>query len=452
MIPIYKKGSKSEPGNYRPVSVTSVCCKLLKSLIKDDIMQHLASNKPIHNSQHGFMPGRSCTSNLLAFLDKLTEAADKGIPTDVVYLDFAKAFDKVPTERLLKKVGKHGIGGRIGNWIRAWLTGRRQRVTVNGKMSGWQRVISGVPQGSVLGPVLFLIFINDLDHMATKKQLLLKFADDTKVAQQIESARDAEELQECLNKLNKWAADWGMQFNTAKCHVMHVGRNNPKHVYNMGGTILEQTEAERDIGVIVTNNLKPSQQCKKAAQTASTVLSQILRAFHFRDMHVFLRLYNQYVRPHLEFAVPAWSPWTQEDRERLEKVQQRAVKAISGLRGRTYEERLVELSLPSLEERRLEMDMAQTYRTMNCEMRNMFERADTRRPTRAASGKDKLIKKRSNNEFRKQFFSSRVVEDWNRLPDTVKEAKTTSAFKRLHRRHHRVTEAPAGETARRQLV
>ena len=233
MIPIFKKGKKTAAENYRPVSLTCVCCKLLESIIKDDIMDHLSRNQLIRKSQHGFMKGKSCATNLLEFLDKITEAADKGTPTDVVYLDFAKAFDKVPTERLLRKVQAHGIGGKIGGWIRAWLTDRKQRVSANGKLSGWRGVLSGVPQGSVLGPVPFLLFINDLDLEATEKQIIKKFADDTKIAQTIETPEDAAELQETLNRLSAWELKWGMEFNVAKCHVMHIGRNNPRNVYRV---------------------------------------------------------------------------------------------------------------------------------------------------------------------------------------------------------------------------
>ena len=187
---------------------------------------------------------------------------------------------------------------KVGRCLRAWLTGRRQRVCVNGKFSGWIKVLSGVPQGSVLGPVLFLLFINDLDKVAAEHQWLMKFADDTKLAQIIENDNDAEELQETLNKMCTWARSWGMEFNVTKCHVMHVGRHNKRHIYSMDGTALDgtaldgtaldgtalaETKEERDIGVVLSNNLKPTAQCKKAAQTANAVLDQILRAFHFRD-------------------------------------------------------------------------------------------------------------------------------------------------------------------------
>ena len=135
VVPKFKKGSKKEAGNYRPVSLTCVSCKLLESILKDDIMQHLTSNKLLKKSQHGFMAGKSCTTNLLEFLKKVTEAAGKGKSVDIVYLDFAKAFDKVPTERLLKKLTGHGVGGKIKNWIASWLKDRKQRVVVNGVCS-----------------------------------------------------------------------------------------------------------------------------------------------------------------------------------------------------------------------------------------------------------------------------------------------------------------------------
>jgi hypothetical protein len=207
---IFKKGSRATPENYRPVSLTSVSCKLLESIIKDRIMAHLKKHRLIRKSQHGFMPGRSCTTNLLAFFDKATAAIDRGVSFDAVFLDFAKAFDKVPRRRLLRKVRAHSITGQLWQWIRNWLTGRRQHVVLNGIFSDWIEVLSGVPQGSVLGPLLFLIFINDIDLAAADIEALVKFADDTKVGQTIRTEADRAALQTALTNLCEWTEQWGM--------------------------------------------------------------------------------------------------------------------------------------------------------------------------------------------------------------------------------------------------
>jgi len=212
VTPIFKKGKKTDPGNYRPVSLTSVCCRILEAIIRDDLMEHLLRNNLLTNSQHGFMPNRSCCTNLLEFFETVTSVIDQGDPFDVIFLDFAKAFDKVPKERLLEKLRAHGVGGELLAWIRAWLSGRKQRVVLNGECSDWEEVLSGVPQGSVLGPPLFTVFINDLDFAVKFIELLKKFADDTKLGQTA-TREGQEKLQRALDMLCEWAHQWGMEFN-----------------------------------------------------------------------------------------------------------------------------------------------------------------------------------------------------------------------------------------------
>ena len=207
------------------------------------------------------MSKKSCTTNMLEFLETLTAELDEGHPLDIIYLDFAKAFDKVPIRRLLAKVKAHGVDGKVLQWITNWLSGRKQRVVINGQHSDWEDVLSGVPQGSVLGPLLFIIFINDLDQAAELITTLLKFADDTKAAQKILSDDDRILLQDCINKLFTWASDWGMAFNIEKCKVMHLGRLNPKYQYQMNGIVLKEVDQEKDIGIIVHSSMKPSKQC-----------------------------------------------------------------------------------------------------------------------------------------------------------------------------------------------
>ena len=440
VTPIFKKGSKSDPGNYRPVSLTSVACKMMESVMRDAITVHLDRNKLIRASQHGFMKGRSCTSNLLEFLERATSAVDEGKSMDVIFLDFAKAFDKVPRERLLKKVKAHGIRGRVWTWISAWLKDRTQRVVLNGEFSSWMDVLSGVPQGSVLGPLLFLIFINDIDLAVEKIDLIKKFADDTKVGQVITNAEDKERLQEMLSDLCRWADKWGMAFNTKKCKVMHLGIRNPKYRYEMNGVELVETEEERDIGVMVTNNLKPMAQCSKAARTAQAVLGQISRAFHYRDRHVFVRLFVQYVRPHLEFSTPAWAPWSEGDKNILEKVQRKAVGMVSGLAGRSYEERLKELGLQTLEERRHQADMCMMHKIMHglggIEYGTWFEKAcDSERLTRVASDSLNVKVKNGRLDMRKNFFSVRASSKWNAVPPEIKKTMPAHLFKKAYRKH-----------------
>ena len=195
--------------------------------------------------------------------------------------------------------------------------------------------------------------------------LLIKFADDTKGLQEIRGKEDKELLQTTLNNLVKWAEDWGMQFNVAKCKIMHVGQNNPGHRYYMAGQVLAEVDEEKDVGVTVQKSLKPAKHCQKAATMATAVLRQLTKNFHFRDRHVFKRLYTQYVRPHVEFASPAWSPWTEADKMTIERVQMKAVGMISGLTGKSYKEKCAEIGLETLEDRRIRQDLVQTFKILN---------------------------------------------------------------------------------------
>ena len=263
--PIFKKGSKASAGNYRPVSLTSIVCKLMESILKDAIVDHLQRNCILNRSQHGFLPGKSCLTNLLEYIDTLTRIVDSGKVADILYLDFAKAFDKVPHARLVAKLRACGIDGKVLRWIQEWLSDRKQRVVLNGKASKWTSVLSGVPQGSVLGPILFIVYINDIDDATPFMNFLSKFADDTKAVRVLLSDDDQANMQADINALVEWSDRWQMTFNADKCKIMHIGKNNPSYNYTMGGhapagVVLGESEVEKDLGVLVHNSLKPSQR------------------------------------------------------------------------------------------------------------------------------------------------------------------------------------------------
>ena len=274
-----------------------------------------------------------------------------------------------------------------------------------------------------MGPVLFTIFINDLDE-ATKElaSIVLKFADDTKIGREIRNNEDSRKLQECLDKLCEWAKTCKMEFNVSKCHVLHLGKTNPCHKYTMDGEELKASGSERDIGVLITPNLKPGKQCQAAATTATRTLTNILRAFSYRDRTVLPRLYKQYVRPHLEFSIQSWSPWQRGDIEALEQVQERMVRAVTGLTGTTYEEKLAELNMEKLESRRTRLDLIQAFKIIarhdQVDPNYWFTLIpeDRANPIRRTAGGLTLATNPARLEIRRNFFSCRVVNTWNRLP------------------------------------
>ncbi len=455
ITPIYKKGSKREPSHYRPVNQTSVPGKILESLIKDKLVEHLEIFELILPSQHGFTKGRSCTTNLLEFCENISNCLDSNTPVDVIYLDFSKAFDKVPITKLLAKVKSLNITGKVYEWIKAWLTNRKQRVVLNGVESEWCIVISGVPQGSVLGPILFLIYINDIDSAAHKVKFFSKFADDTKLGHPVKSEADRDVLQSQLNSLCVWAKKWGMEFNVDKCKVLHYGRNNKEYQYQMYGKVLDKVDTEKDIGVLVNKTGKPSEQCIKASRTANGILSQISRTFHYRDKKVFLDLYKRHVRVHLEYATPAWSPWLAGDSawspwqagdsawspwlagdcKLLEKVQRRSINMNSGLNV-TYQGKLKQLNLQTLSQRRFRADMIETYKILN-NISNVnpeiwFTRSNPNRASTRSSVSNPALNLNlpyRRTEIGKNSFSSRAVRGWNNLPSEIKSSTSLEQFK-----------------------
>lgn len=430
--PIYKKGNKTDPANYRPISLTSVVCKVMETLIKDKMVEHLESNRVLSEKQHGFTRGRSCLTNLLEAFNEWTQALDEGYGLEVVYLDYRKAFDTVPHKRLIDKIRNYGITGNILRWIEDFLRGRKTRVKVNGNYSEWLEVWSGVPQGSVLGPLLFLLFVNDLPDWI--KSSIRMFADDTKMWRVIKTEEDRDILQCDIDKLMEWSDNWLLKFNQAKCKVMYIGEDIKKE-YTLrnesGSHSLMETVEERDLGIIVTNDLKTSTQCSTAASRGMSMMGLVKRNFKNLDAECFLLLYKTYIRPRLEYCVQVWSPHLKKDIQLLERVQRRSTKLVRGFSKLSYQQRLVKLGLTTLEKRRERGDLIEAYKILtgkeNIDSRQFFHPASKDHVLRGHTLK--LFQQRSRLDIRKFFFSQRVVGLWNSLPQHVVEAPTVNAFK-----------------------
>ena len=374
------------------------------------------------------LKARSCLTNLLCFFEEITKWVDEGSPVDVIYLDFQKAFDKVPHQRLVLKLKSHGMGNSIINWIEQWLKDRRQRVVVDGEVSSWKPVLSGLPQGSVLGPILFLIYINDLEEGVTGN--ILKFADDTKLFRKVKEIGDKKKLQDDIDKLVKWSEKWQMLFNFGKCKCLHTGSGNTGENYEMGGTILSKTVKEKDLGVTMNANMKVSEQCRIAASKGNQVLGMIRRNITYKDKSLIIPLYKAIVRPHLEYCIQAWNPYLRKDVDMLEKIQRRATKIIPGLRDLTYEERLKECGLTTLETRRLRGAQIEVFKILNGYENidsNIFFEIKESKITRGHNYT--LVKKQSRLDVRKYSFSQRTINVWNNLSTDCVQASSVNMFK-----------------------
>ena len=427
VTPIFKKGDRKLPGNYRPISLTSVVGKVLEGIIADRILDHLESNNLLLDSQHGFRRRRSCLTNLIEFFHHMLTEYDQSRAIDILYLDFQKAFDKVPHQRLMVKTRALGIQGMLAEWIKNWLTDRRQRVVVNGEISNWASVTSGVPQGSVLGPLLFIIYINDIDVDIVSR--IAKFADDTKLGNSASAAEKVAELHRDLITIGEWSERWQMPFNLDKCKVMHIGPRNPRTSYSLLGRDITCTELEKDLGVLISSDLKFSKQCIEVEKKAQRLLGYIKRQFRYRNKEIVLTLYNSLVRPHLEYAVQFWSPTLKKDIEKLERVQKRATKLIPSIRHMGYQRRLKELNLFTLETRRLRGQLIEVFKILrgfeNIDYQSIF----SLNTNRTRNHGWKLDLKQFHHNSLGHFFTYKICNLWNRLPTEVVDSSSIEQFK-----------------------
>ena len=432
VTPIYKKGSRNLPENYRPISLIAILCKIMESCIRDVIVRHL-EQKLQSAKQHGFISGRSTTTQLLYYLDECMKTIAEGGVVDAIYLDFSKAFDTVPHRRLVGKLEAYGIQGHVLKWICGFLKGRTQEVIVNGVKSASASVISGIPQGTVLGPVLFVIYINDLLDNVKSGGLL--FADDTKIYRHISSREDAVELQADIDRLEEWANKWQLHFHPDKCHVLTMGKfENIRHAhrYMILNNEIEHVFDEKDLGVTVDSELRFEEHIANKVRVANAIVGLIRRSFSYLDCDSFRKIYTAFARPHLEYAQSVWAPFHTKNIDALENVQIRATKLVDGLGSLEYPDRLKRLNLPTLLFRRRRGDMIQMYKHFHAYDKAIIspsfhprERLSRRHEFQlhTPKPKDGILGIQSNS------FYYRSAKIWNSLPKEVVDAKNIDTFK-----------------------
>ena len=442
---IFKKGSRKIAGNYRPISLTSIVCKTMEHCVRNHIVNHMMINNLFSNQQYGFIRGRSTVLQMLNVMDVWTKAMDKGDSIDTVYLDFTKAFDKVPHNRLMSKLNSIGINTETLNWIKAFLSDRVQQICVNGSNSTWKPVTSGIPQGSVLGPILFVLYINDLPSNILSDVYM--FADDTKIFNIIKSPEDQETLQNDLDTLSMWSDKWLLKFHPEKCKVMHLGKaGDTEYSYQLkeGDTYheLSYTEEEKDLGVVIDGKLDFDRHINIKINKASSIMAVIRRSFVSLNGVNFVPLYKSLVRSHLEYASCIWSPYKKKHIEAIERVQRRATKQLPGMKDLPYPERLKILKLPTLVYRRARGDMIETYKLLHdkyygeySQLVKLHASHISKEGTRGHSFK--LCQEGSKLNLRRQSFPVRITKVWNHLPNSVVTAPNVNTFKNRLDRHWR---------------
>ena len=403
----------------------------MEHIVRAEVTKHLESNNILNDAQHGFRKKRSCESQLILTTNDLAEELDKGGQTDTVLLDFSKAFDRVPHQRLIMKLFHYGIKGKTLAWIQNFLAFRTQQVVVEGETSSIGQVTSGVPQGSVLGPTLFLIYIDDLSNNIQSKVRL--FADDTIVYRTIRNQQDAEILQEDLKRLEEWEHQWQMDFNVAKCHVLSVtNKMKPREPkYDLHGHTLEQVSNAKYLGIEINEKLSWNTHIDGITAKANRTAAYIHRNLKGCPRKIQTQCYKTVVRPILEYSSPIWDPHPQDQIRQLEMVQRRAARRICN----NYDQRasasalVKELDLQTLKERRKIDKVSMIYKIRNGEIDIPAEHhlAPIGRRTRGHQYKYHIPQSKKNSHLF-SFFPS-AVRLWNTLPEKSHSAQSVGAFK-----------------------
>ena len=436
VTPIFKKGLASDPNNYRPIAITSVFSKLMERVIVFDTSNFLRNNKLISKAQHGFIRSKSTCTNLLESVHDWTINFNAHSSTDVAYIDFAKAFDKVSHNKLIHKLEAYGIAGDLLAFLQNFISNRKQCTKVNNALSVNADVRSGVIQGSCIGPFLFVIFINDITENMDREITPKLYADDIKLYTRIETTTDIALLQANLDYVIAWSQLWQMKISATKCFILPIGGKfmclHDRH-YILNNITLPTVFSIRDLGITIDQDLTFTNHVNTIVSRASIRSNLILRCFVSGDRNLLLKAFTVYVRPILEFDSPVWSPRYQHDIERLESVQRRFTKRLTGLRDYDYLTRLKVLHLETLELRRMKADLILTYKILfghvDLDPNYFFNSLpSTDKNTRGHAFRLSATNSSLHVQSR-HFFSSRILNIWNNLPESCTNFATLNNFK-----------------------
>ena len=421
--PIHKGESASDPANFRPISLTSHLSKTEERIVRKTLVTFLEVNDKMDPNQHGSRQGRSTLSQLLEHHHEIVEILEKGENVDCIYTDFSKAFHKCDLGILMNKLKTLGVTGRLARWIHSFLSNRKQKVVVDGTTSKETEVTSGVPEGTVLGPLLFLIYISDIgENIKSTKKV---YVDDTKLIKSVTNEKDVEDLQEELDILYEWAEENNMKFNGKKFQVVRYGKDEnlkDETLYFTENTenIVERYETVRDLGVMMSDDATFKDQIEKVAKKVRQKTGWVLRTFYSRKTLLMKTLFKTLVVPHIDYCSQLWMPVKPVEILKIEKLQKDFLNRIPALRGENYWEKLKILKMISLQRRQERYRIIYIWKILeglapNCGIQSTSSE-DRRQGRKCKVQNIKTGAKASAKALREQTFQVHGPQLFNSLP------------------------------------
>jgi hypothetical protein len=436
IVPIHKKGEKTNPKNYRPISLTCTLCRVFERILANKIISFLHQNKFFSDEQYGFLNSRSTTTQLLTTMEDIYNGVQNGYQTDVIYIDFAKAFDSVPIPLLLQKVKNAGITGKLYKFIQNFLTNRTFKVKIGDKFSKSYQTFTGVPQGSVLGPLLFLIFINDLPEVLPKEIGVKMYADDVKLYIKHKNDLSRDKLVQAIFSLQNWSKRNQIDISQEKCQIIYIGKNNSKKDYHIFEKKIQQVDCVRDLGVLIDPKLSFSQHINKVIKNAYFVMHRMLKILKTRVLKTLIFAYKTYIRPQLEYATEVWNPNKKDFIKKIERVQKlftRKALKISGLVPKSYQDRLKICELKELSDRRNITDLTMTFKIIKGYTHLKPDQFFTF--TKRAKRRPLLLQTRKHTTKTQNNFFNRITQQWNRLPTQAISINRPKQFREFLKTH-----------------